>query len=146
MTEPRFDTLRRRPDLPFIAGGSDIVVGAPCKVAKGVWEVVNCSVVADEPIGVAHASAPKGTPVAVRDRGEIVRAQACASITGGDHVGIATINVVAGASGNVQEILYGPVTKSSGVSVWSVGQALENAGPGITFSFYVNPTNLSGAE
>lgn len=143
-TGPRWDLIRRKPDLPFIAGGTDIVVGAPVSVVKGVWTVMPAPSMTTEPIGIAGASAAKEQAIPVRDRGEIARVLACASITGGGHVGAATVNLVTGASGNVQEVQYGEVKGATNTPIFAVGQALENAGPGQVFSFYVNPVELSG--
>jgi hypothetical protein len=144
-TNPSWAKLHRRPDLPFIAGGSDIPDGAPVKLVTDGTRAVRVAVSsADHPIGVSRASAPAQRAVAVQDRGEIVRAFAAATVASGEYVGVASVTATAGASGNIQIPVIAPVAKASGSVVWAVGLALEHANPGNVFQYLVEPTQLSG--
>lgn len=139
--------LRRNSGLPLLAGASDIV-GGNLVTVTGPWQVTTVQSVNEEPLGVARASAPAHFAVDVRDTGEgaIVRAVAAATIAAGNQVGFASNATVAGASGTIQVTKYGPVSKgaSLGASTWSAGTSLENANPGNTFAFRVNPRQLAG--
>lgn len=134
----------RKPDLPMHAGATDVINDAPVKIVAGVWTVQACATSSDEPIGITRASAPATHSVAVRDRGEIVRAFAGATVKAGDQIGIVGVGATAGASGNIVVPQLGPVAKATGVAVWAVGRALEPANPEQGFAFLVDPKQLSG--
>lgn len=145
MSGAEWGEVHRQPDLPLHAGATDVIQNAPVKIVAGgvkIVQVVQSS--ADHPIGIARASAPAGYPVAVRDRSEVVRVQAGATVAAGAYVGVASVTATAGASGNIQVPILGEVAKASGSVVWAVGIALEPANPGQIFSFLVEPTQLSG--
>jgi hypothetical protein len=88
-----------------------------------------------EPFGVTLATAANpGDSVTVMERGNVIKAVAMASIGAGAPVGVGSSNgaltlVAAGASGAV---------------VWQVGVSMSAAAAAETFSFYVNPRQLSG--
>jgi hypothetical protein len=84
------------------------------------------------PLGVTIASGAQGDSIAVYGHGNTVKAVAAASLGFGSEVGVASTN------GNL-----GPITGASGVTKWAVGQALESAAAGETFSLLVSPRQLS---
>lgn len=139
--------LRRNSGSPFIAGGTDIGQYALVKLT-GAWQVQPCATVTDQPVGLTRASAPANRSIDVRDSGtgDIVRAQCVATVAVGNEIGVASVGATAGASGNFQVPLLGPVSKGASLSIatWSAGQALENANPGNTFAFRISPRQLSG--
>lgn len=127
---------------------TDVSGWAPVKffgASNGVRAVVALATTADEPIGVTgEIGAPAGEPVAVYDRGSIMKGVAGATITDGGDIGYVGATTVAGASGNFSQPLLGPVAAASGAKVYRVGQAVMPAVPGQVFSFYVSPKQLSG--
>lgn len=140
--------LRRNSGLPLIAGGS-AVAGGNLVAITGAWQALTVQNVNEAIVGVARASAASLEPIDVREisGGDVVRAVAAATIAAGNLVGFAS-NATAAGPGNtiVQVTKYGPVSKgaSLGTGTWTAGEALENANPGNTFAFRVNPRQLAG--
>lgn len=95
--------------------------------------VLPCASTNQQPIGVTHATAASGRPVAVHEYPEIVEAIAGASLGGGVAV------MVGSANGALV-----PAAAASGSPRFSVGQSLGPAAAGETFSLYVNPRQISG--
>lgn len=84
--------------------------------------------VGDEPFGVALAAASSpGDAVTVHDRGNTVQAIAAASFGAGANVGVATVNA------GLRPVASGALR---------AGQSVTPAGPGETFSLYVNPSKV----
>lgn len=114
----------------FIAA-STVARKVPVLLDTTQGQVVPLASPAQRPVGVTIASAAQGKPVAVYGIGNTVKAIANASVGFGALVGIASTN------GSL-----GPVAAASGVTVWAVGEARENAAAGETFSVFVNPRPL----
>lgn len=87
-----------------------------------------------EPHGITGASALLGEAVTIYGQGNYCKAVANASLGFGQYVGVSgatkSLGIVAGASGTV---------------VWAVGRSVTAAAAGEVFTFYVNPTKLSGS-
>lgn len=97
---------------------------------RGVCPVAGLTV---EPHGITVASALLGEAVTVYGQGNYCKAVANASLGAGALVGVTgatrALGLAAGASGSV---------------VWSVGRSVTAAAAGETFTFYVNPRQISG--
>lgn len=103
---------------------------------RSVLAVNSSASAALRPLGVVGAAtALAGEAVTVYDDGAIVEAVAGASLGAGGELGVASTN------GTIA-----PVAGASGVTRWSVGQALESAAAGEHFSLYVRPRQISNVQ
>lgn len=138
---------KRLPGLPLIAAGTDIPSNAPVQIVAtgGAFGVRPVATNAEGPIvGISRASAVNGQGVDLIDTPDIRIAVAAASIAQGAFIGVASANPVAGASGNVQVPQIAEVARASASNRFAIGIALEGAAKGNSFSYYFNPTQLSG--
>lgn len=144
---PGRQSTKRLPGLPLIAAGTDITAGAPVQIVSsgGSWGVRPVEKNSEGPIvGIARASAVNGTGVDVIDSPDIRIAVAAASIAQGAFIGVASANAVTGASGNLMVPQIAEVARASASNRYAIGIALEGAAKGSEFSYYFNPTQLSG--
>lgn len=104
------------------------------KLAAGERAVSPCTAATDEPHGITGgASAAIGEGAAVFGQGNYCKAIAAASLGAGANVG------VVGATRSL-----GLAAGASGVANWRVGKSVTAAAAGEVFTFYVNPSQLSG--
>lgn len=133
----------------------------PLKAASGLaqFDLVQLDATANQvkavgstnvfPLGVVDATTVQGDGVSVHSHGDVIRAIAAASFAYGQEVAIATYGVasaVQGGSSNVQATVaqLGVAAGASGVTVWSVGRALETGRAGQPFSVLLTPRQISG--
>jgi hypothetical protein len=138
---------KRLPGLPLIAAGTDIPGGAPVQIVAtgGAWGVRPVAKNSEGPIiGISRASAINGQGVDVIDSPDIRIAVAAASIAQGAFIGVASASAVTGASGSIQQPQIAEVARASASNRYALGIALEACAPGNSFSYYFNPTQLSG--
>lgn len=142
----------RKPPLPLFAA-SDIFRGTLVKLVEpssasastGLFvQMVGSS--NDRPLGLAYQDAAAGEPVAVLDRGEWgPRVFAGGSIQPGQYVGVVNASEAAHPVSLVKGKypVLGKVAGASGTATWTAGVALEAANPNETFTFYIDPLQLS---
>lgn len=103
------------------------------QIVAGERAVGPCTAGTQEPHGITVASAAIGEGVTSFGQGNYCKAIAAASLGAGANVG------VVGATRSL-----GLVSGASGVANWRVGKSVTAAAAGEVFTFYVNPSQLSG--
>lgn len=126
---------QHRDTVPKIVASAAIAANLPVKPLAGTADkVVLCATNNSYPLGFSIATgASAGNPLAVVTEGTI-KAIACASTGAGGEVGVGSTN---GA--------LGPIAAASGFTVFSIGEAQDNAAAGDTFSVQLRIRQISGA-
>jgi hypothetical protein len=152
---PGWQRTHRFTGLPTVAGGTDVIGGAPVRAfgAYGATLTQNFGVIpnqyASQPIlGVARASAQNGKAVTIKDMPdvEIAKNGTTATIAAGALIGVASFGTFSGASGTCIEPIIGEVSGTAKKIVWVLGEALETGQPGANFSYRLNPRQITGLE
>lgn len=146
-----YQTTKRLPGVPFVAGVTEIAAGMPVHLASSLgkpWSVAPVHNINLQPIGISRASAVVGgkfSAVDVMDVPEVHQAIAAASVGAGAYVGCMFASTAVGASGNIFIPTLTEVKASSANAsqiIWAVGIAVEGAAAGSSFGYYFNPTSL----
>jgi hypothetical protein len=143
-----------RKPLAACFAASDIYRFTPVKLVEPTsastspgFSVQMCGSSNDVPFGVAYNDAAAGKPVTVYDIAEAPRVNAGGSVQPGVYVGVTAASE---AKHPISEVtnkypVFGKVAGASGTPTWAVGVALEAANPNETFTFYVQPRQLSSS-